>query len=678
MKLNDSVTYLKGVGPKLAQMYEKLGVFDLYSLMQYYPRAYLDFTQPVDITQTIVGENNVIRARVYKKLAPQRIRKNLTVFKLYASDESGAIEITIFNSKYMFEAIKLDCEYVFYGKVTGSMLRRSMSSPMVIEVEQAQYLQAVYPLTEGITSKTIRKNMQTALDVLGDMAYDPIPDLVRKNYGLCYLRYAYENIHFPKDLHSLEVAKKRLVFEELLILSIALASLKSTHKAKTAIVLKKTDMEPFYSSLPFELTDAQKRCINESLQDMYTDVPMNRLVQGDVGSGKTMVAAGACYACAKSDFQSVMMAPTEILANQHYKTLCDVLEPLGIKVALLTGKMTAKQKSKVKEEIANGLAQVIVGTHALLQEDTVFARLGLVITDEQHRFGVAQRAILKEKGENPHVMVMSATPIPRTLAFIIYGDLDVSIVDQMPKGRQPIDTLIINSPKRERALGFIRDKLQSGQQAYIVCPLIEENEQLDMELKNVKDYAQKLSDSMFKDYNIGILHSKLKSADKEKIMQKFKDGQIHLLVSTTVVEVGVDVPNATVMLVENAERFGLSQLHQLRGRVGRGSEKSYCILLSDNTSEQNKQRLKILATSNDGFKISQEDLKMRGPGDFFGSRQHGLPELKIADISNDLEVLKQTQEVAKSILAKDPDLILSEHKGIRYLVKRKISDVTGC
>ncbi|MDF2567873.1 MAG: ATP-dependent helicase RecG, partial [Oscillospiraceae bacterium] len=505
----------------------------------------------------------------------------------------------------------------------------------------------------------------SALELIKDDLFDPLPGEITERYGLCHIGYALQNIHFPKDKNALEIAKKRLVFEELLTLQLGLLKLRSRNRKSSSVMILDKDISAFLEALPYELTSAQKRAIDEALSDMKEQTPMNRLVQGDVGSGKTMIAAALCYACTKNGFQTALMAPTEILAEQHFHTLNKILSPLGIRICLLTGSLTPKQKTLLKSDIAEGQYDLVIGTHALVQDSTVFHSLGLVVTDEQHRFGVEQRSRLAQKGDNPHILIMSATPIPRTLALIIYGDLDVSVVDEMPIGRKPIETYCIDSRKRARAFGFIKEHIDEGRQAYIVCPLIEDTES---ELNAVTTYAQKLSKEDFVGYSVGLLHGRLKAQQKEQIMRDFSDNKISLLVSTTVIEVGVDVPNAVIMLIENAERFGLSQLHQLRGRVGRGEHQSYCILVSDHKGDETATRLKVMCKTSDGFKISEEDLKLRGPGDFFGERQHGLPALKIANMAENMEVLKHTQNLAKEIMSEDAELFLPKNKGLYTLV----------
>lgn len=666
-KLNSDITYLKGVGPKRAELYKKLGVSTVADLLCHYPRSYMDFSSPVSIKDAVLDENNIIKGRIVKKLAAARIRKGLTIYKAVLTDDESDITIVIYNSEFSFNRLTDGGEYLLYGKVTGNLIRKEISSPIILNADIPDKIQPVYPLTEGLTQSLVRTTVQNALKYLDGEIYETIPKEIAAKRGLCSLNFALENIHFPRDFLSLSIAKNRLVFDEFLTLGLGMLKLKGRSRGKTGCKMKNVSIDEFYKGLPFKLTNAQHSAINDCVSDMQKGSPMNRLVQGDVGSGKTAVAAGCAFFAYQNGFQTALMAPTEILANQHFKTLSEFLTPFGVKLCLLTGSLTAKNKREIKDGIKTGEYSVIVGTHAIVQDTTEFQNLGLVITDEQHRFGVEQRADLSGKGNNPHCLVMSATPIPRTLALMIYGDLDISIINEFPKGRKPIDTFAITGKARQRAFGFVSDRLNEGRQAYIVCPMIEEN---DLELQSVKEYAEKISKSYFKGYNIGLLHGKLKPKQKDIIMKEFKDGNIDILVSTTVVEVGVDVPNAAVMVIENAERFGLSQLHQLRGRVGRGSEKSYCILITDNPTEECVKRLKIMSKISDGFKISEEDLKLRGPGDFFGSRQHGLPMLKIADMAEDTEILKQAQEDSRTIIKDDPDLSKPENKRLAELVDK--------
>ncbi len=666
-ELEKSVGSLKGVGVKRAELYKKLGVNTVYDLLCHYPRSYIDFSQQTAIRDLQLNETGAVKVRVARKLPPARIRKGMTVFKAVVTDDTDDLTVVIYNSEFLFRQLPDEGEVILYGKITGNFTRKEISSPLIIPADCPDKIQPVYPLTEGLTQNLMRQTVHSAFDCFSKNIYEPLPKNVMRENSLCSLDFALENVHFPKDMHSCEIARRRLIFDELLNLQLGMYLLKIRSRCETACVIKNVSMDKYYNALPFELTEGQKSAISDCLDDMGKNYPMNRLVQGDVGSGKTAVAAGVAYAATQCGYQTALMAPTEILASQHYETLSGMLSPLGVKVCLLTGSLTPKQKKTVKEQIASGEFQVVVGTHALVQQSTQFYRLGLVITDEQHRFGVRQRGYLASKGQNPHKLVMSATPIPRTLALMIYGDLDLSVLKELPKGRQPIETYAVTGKLRERAYGFVRASLDEGRQGYIVCPMIEDNE---LELQNVKSYAKKLSSGAFKNYRVGLLHGKMPPAEKEDVMHKFKEGEIDLLGSTTVVEVGVDVPNAVIMLIENADRFGLSQLHQLRGRVGRGQYKSYCILVTDNTSDECKKRLKLFSKTSDGFKISEEDLKLRGPGDFFGSRQHGLPKLKIADMTADTELIYASQRAAKRITEADPKLEKGENREIRELAEK--------
>lgn len=660
------VRYLKGVGEKKSVYYEKLGIKTVYDLLYHLPRNYVDFSCPVSPPEAQNNENAVFRGTIVKKMPEHYIRKGLSIFKAVATDGTYDFIIIIYNNVYGFRALKEGTEYCFYGKVSGTPLRREISSPRIIKAD-SEPLQPVYPLTTGITSGAILTNMRQAIAILESQPFDSMPTNILIENDLMSLPHALKCIHFPKNTEEAEKARRRLAFDELLILQLGLLTLKKHEREKTSLIMKNVDMSEFYDTLPFEPTNAQKRSVDEIIGDLQSEYPMNRLLQGDVGSGKTAVAAAACYFTYKNGYQSAVMAPTEILAVQHYNTMKKFLEPIGINVVLLTGSMTAKQKREVKEKLQNGEASVAVGTHAIIQKDVEFFNLGLVITDEQHRFGVAQRAALADKGNSPHKLVMSATPIPRTLALIIYGDLDISIIDEMPKGRQPIKTYAVTDKMRTRVYNFLKNEIDNGSQGYIVCPMIEDSES---DLQAVKSYADNIRKNEFSDYEVGLLHGKMKADEKNQIMEKFKNGEIEVLVCTTVVEVGVDVPNATIMLIENAERFGLSQLHQLRGRVGRGSKQSHCILITNNTGEECIKRMKIMSSTSDGFKISEEDLKLRGPGDFFGNRQHGLPPLKIADIAADMKLMDLTKKIAQEITSKDPELKSREYSGLKLEVIR--------
>lgn len=665
LKDSDKITSLNKIGQKRAELYKKLGVETVGELLRLFPRGYIDYSSPTPICQAVTDEMNVIAATVTRKLMPARIRKGMTIYKLVATDGRNDMTVTIYNSQYLFDRLVVGEEYLFYGKLTLSGKKADMQSPLVLQGDCEELIQPIYPLTEGLTQGMLRLSVREALSKIDDIAETLPKDVIRKNQ-LCAIRYAFENIHFPKDNHALSVARERLIFEELFMLSLGMQMLKQRGKEQSGVTIEKVPLEPFLQSLPFELTNAQRRSIDECVADMSDGVRMNRLLQGDVGSGKTVVAAACAYVAAQNSMQTALMAPTEILANQHYKTLSDFLSPLGIRVCLLTGSMSQKEKNEIRSLMESGECKVAVGTHALFQDSVSFDSLGLVITDEQHRFGVNQRARLSAKGESPHRLVMSATPIPRTLALMVFGDLDISLLDELPKGRSKIKTWGVSGKKREGAFGFVASQLDEGRQAYIVCPMIEES---DSDLKSVIKYSETVSETAFKNYRVGLLHGKLPPDEKDEIMWKFKNHELDVLVATTVVEVGVDVPNATVMIIENAERFGLSQLHQLRGRVGRGKWQSYCIMISDSMSDECRHRMEIMTKTTDGFKISEEDLRLRGPGEFFGSRQHGLPKMKIADMAQDFEVMRRAQRAATELVADDPELSKPENKGLLSSVK---------
>lgn len=668
-KLNDDIRFLKGIGEARAKAFNRLGVRTLKDLLSFFPRAYEDRSRTVPIALA-AGEDKVcIRAMVAAEPTLSRVRRGLELVKLRAVDDSGSVNITYFNQSYIRQQLHSGETYIFYGRVekNGSML--SMTNP-VFELCDGPHsvtgrIVPVYRLTTGVSNKVLIAAVRRGLDECGEPLPDYLPETVSHERQLCQSAFAYENVHFPKDFITLDVARRRMIFEELFVLSCALTRMKSSRVARRGVKIKTPDLREFYAGLPFTPTGAQMRAIEDALRDMASGVGMNRLLQGDVGSGKTLVAAACIWCAAKAGQQSAMMAPTEILANQHFDTLSSLLEPYGVKVVRLVGSMKAAERRAVNEMLKSGEAQLAVGTHALISEDVEYNKLSLVITDEQHRFGVSQRAALISKGKYPHILVMSATPIPRTLALMIYGDLDVSVIDELPPGRQRVDTFAVNESYRERVNNFIRKQTAEGHQVFVVCPAIDENEENPLDIKTAREYAEELGSSVFPDLRIGCIHGKLKTAEKDKIMRAVVSGEIDVLVSTTVIEVGVDIPNATLMVVENAERFGLSQLHQLRGRVGRGAAKSYCILVSDEKYADAWERLQILEKENDGFKISEEDLRLRGPGDFFGSRQHGLPEMHIADLCTDVRVMKDAQDAAAQVLKADPNLSSPENAALK-------------
>ncbi len=667
------IRFLKGVGEKRAELLRKKGIDTVGALLRFYPRAYLDWQNITPISECHEGENVCVRAEITSPVKTANIRRGMTLYKFSAADDSGVIEVTLFNRKYLAENLREGRSYLFYGKLGYGITLRQMSSP---EIMPAEYMgiEPVYAATEGLSSKTIEKIMKNAL-VYTDSMQDAIPDGIRQKNGLCDFKTALKSIHFPLERQALEGAKRRLVFEELFVLQTGLLFLKRRRRALAGCTVKENLLDEFKKTLSFKLTGAQERVINECLSDMMSPRPMNRLIQGDVGSGKTAVAAALMYISAGNGFQSALMAPTELLAEQHFKTLCKITENSGIKCALLTGSLTKKQKEEVKAGLKSGEIKVAVGTHALLTDDVEFESLGLVVTDEQHRFGVGQRGRLSSKGNNPHTLVMSATPIPRTLGLIIYGDLDISIIDEYPAGRQKIATYCVDSSYNARVYNYIKKFIAEGRQAYIVCPLVDENEALG--IKSASEYYEELSENQFKNYTVGLLHGKMKPKDKESVMRRFAAGEIQLLISTTVIEVGIDVPNAALMVIENAERFGLSQLHQLRGRIGRGEYSSACILISDVKSGDTKRRLDVIKNNTDGFKIADEDLKLRGPGDFLGSRQHGLPDMKIADIFADRETLHSAGKEAEELLRRDPMLHDAENAGLRSEITELFRRLNG-
>ena len=658
-ELTTDVRYVKGIGEQRAKGLEKLGIRTLKDLISYFPRAYDDRQSYKKIRDLAEGENACVKAMVAAAPTISRIRKGLELVKLRAVDETGALDITFFNQAYMKDNLRMGENYTFFGRAEAMGRRRSMQNP-VVEREGTRLLTGrivpVYPLTAGISQLTLVKAMEQGLMACQKLLPDPLPDQVRREHQLCHVGYAYEQIHFPKNAEELAIAKRRLVFEELFLLAIGLRRLRGRRDALACAPWAETDLADFYRKLPFALTGAQRRTIGEIQSDLAAGRPMNRLVQGDVGSGKTMVAAAAMICAVRNGKQAALMAPTEILAEQHYKGLAPLLEGLGVTCALLTGAMPAKKRRDILEMLGSGAVQAAIGTHALISEDVVYHDLGLVVTDEQHRFGVNQRSALAAKGERPHLLVMSATPIPRTLALMIYGDLDVSVIDELPPGRQKIDTFAVPGSFHQRIYRFLEKEIAAGRQAYIICSMVEENDQIPDDRKAATDYAKMLQERVFPHLTVACVHGRMKPKEKDKVMSAFAAGEIHILVSTTVVEVGVDVPNATVMVIEDADRFGLSQLHQLRGRVGRGQHKSYCILVSDNQNEETRARLKVMTKTEDGFKIAEEDLRLRGPGDFFGRRQHGLPALKAADLSCDMELLREAQQAAANVLDADPEL----------------------
>ena len=654
------VRYLKGVGPKTAERFEKLGIVTLADLLCHYPRRYLDFSKPYTIATAPLDTECVVKAEVFAKPGGRVLPGGRRMERITAGDDVSSLEITWFNNPYAAQKLELGREYYFQGIVTGGMLRRQMVNPQVRTDAQVESIpfEAVYPQTEGLSSGVIAKCVRQLLPH-AELLPDPLPPEMLQKYRLLSKTEAVRAIHCPASEEEAFAARRRLIYEELLVLQLGIGRMKNRGAARTGAPMQKMDPEPFWALLPFSPTGAQRRAVEEILTDMAGETSMNRLLQGDVGSGKTLVAAAAIWACIRSGYQAALLAPTEILASQHAENLNRLLSPFGMRVALLTGGMKAAARRATLAAIRDDEADLIVGTHAILSEGVEFARLGLAVVDEQHRFGVRQRGMLAEKAENPHLLVMSATPIPRTLGLLIYGDLDISILDELPPGRKPVKTRCITGKKRGALYGFLDREIDAGRQVYLVCPAIEETP--DGGLNAVKRYYEDIAKALLPERRVGLMHGKLKPKEKAAVMEDFKAGRLDALVSTTVIEVGVDVPNATVMVIENAERYGLSALHQLRGRVGRGAAESWCFLVSDNTGEAVQKRLKFLCSTTDGFAVAQYDLETRGPGDFFGSRQHGLPTLQIADLMNDTRTLHAAQSEALAMLAEDPLLQAPEH-----------------
>ena len=646
-KRTDPVTSLKGVGPAKAKLLQALNIVTLGDLICHFPRGYEDRTKESCIAELMADTPACFRAVVMSTPRTAHIRKGLDLTRVQVADHSGRLTLTFFNSRFAAENLEYGREYVFYGTLSGDFSGYGMTNP-IFEAPDApavatRRVMPIYPLTAGLTNAALAKLVAQALAVC-EMPEEILPPEIREKFHILPAETAYRAIHSPRDMEEAERARKRLIFEEFFVFSAGLSLMRASRAMKKVAPYPCMEMDEFYAALPFALTGAQKRAVEEILGDFRRGTPMNRLVQGDVGSGKTMVAAASAYCAARNGCQTALMAPTEILAEQHYASLSRLFAPLGISVALLTGSQTAKEKREIRQRIASKEAMVIVGTHALISESTVFANLGLVITDEQHRFGVDQRSRLSAKGDSPHLLVMSATPIPRTLALLMYGDLEVSVLDELPPGRQTVETFLVGESYRARLNAFIRKQVAEGHQAFVVCPAVEENQELD--IKAASAWAQTLQQTVFPDLRVSLLHGQMKGAEKEHTMALFAQGQADVLVATTVIEVGVDVPNATLMVIEDADRFGLSQLHQLRGRVGRGSAKSYCVMTTHNRSPETLSRLKALCKTNDGFQIAEEDLKLRGPGDFFGSRQSGLPAFRVADLSMDMGTLRDAQQAS--------------------------------
>ena len=669
-RLTDPVTILKGVGPTKAKQFAALNIFTLGDLICHFPRGYEDRTKLVTIDKLQPDVPACFKAMVMSAPRTAHIRKGLDVTKVTVADHTARLTLTFFNQKYSTEQLQYGQEYIFYGAVSGDFIGYNMTNPAFEAVSSTpvttRRVLPVYPLTAGLSNAAMLKAVRQALAIC-PMPEEILPQSIRTQYGILPAERAYYAIHEPGSMQEAELAKKRLIFEEFFVFSAGLSLMRATRAGKKVPAYRNLDLTPFYKALPFTLTGAQSRAISEIAGDLQKGVPMNRLVQGDVGSGKTMVAAAAAWLAVQNQKQAAIMAPTEILAEQHYGSLSKLLGPLGVRVCLLTGGLTQKQKKILREEIAAGKWDLVIGTHALVTDSTQFADLGLVVADEQHRFGVAQRSKLSEKGADPHLLVMSATPIPRTLALLMYGDLEVSVLDELPPGRQSIQTFLVDESYRARINAFIRKQVEENHQCYVVCPAVEENGELDLKAATV--WAESLRKTVFPDLRIALLHGQMKGAEKEEVMTAFSKGEADVLVATTVIEVGVDVPNATLMVVEDADRFGLSQLHQLRGRVGRGGAQSYCVLFTHNKNPDTLARLKALCKTTDGFQIAQEDLRLRGPGDFFGARQSGLPVFRVANLSCDLQTLQQAQQASKDWIDREGTAQTPESIALRSRIK---------
>lgn len=676
------ITELKGIGEKYAQLLGRLSVYTVEDLVGLYPRDYELYQEPAFISTLSPDYENtnvVIDGVVSKKIDVYHTGK-LAVISTFINDENGdRIKCTWFNMPFLKSSLKLGMRYIFRGRFVIKNGIKILEQPQMYT--RSQYseiegtMQPIYPLTKGLSNKTVANAVHHALEKFdAGLEKEYIPGYVRQKNELAEHNYAVVNIHFPKSMEDYIQARKRLAFEEFFLFVLAVRSLRNSNERipNGYIIQNDSRTDDFIEKLPFSLTNGQKSAWTEVKKNMSGKGLMSRLIQGDVGSGKTIIAVLALMNTAYAGYQAAMMVPTEVLAKQQYDSITKMFNNMGVElnVSLLVGSMTAAAKRKVYEDIENGRTDIVIGTHAVIQEKVIFKNLALVITDEQHRFGVNQRRDLSDKGNNPHILVMSATPIPRTLAIIVYGDLDISVIDELPAERLPIKNCVVDESYRPNAYKFIENQVHAGRQAYVICPMVEDSENIEAE--NVIDYAKKLSGELPDDIKVEYLHGKMKASQKNEIMEKFSKNEINVLVSTTVIEVGVNVPNATVMMVENAERFGLAQLHQLRGRVGRGGFQSYCIFVSGNKSKKTKDRLEILNKTNDGFKIAEEDLKLRGPGDFFGVRQSGDFDFGIADIYTDAKVLKSASEAAGEVLDKDPELGLEEN---RYLAE-KVSEYT--
>ena len=669
--------YIKGVGPNRIKQLNKLGIYTLEDLITYYPRNYEDRGKRKSIAELIDGEEALIEATCVTKMSEIKIRKNMAIYKLVVRDDTGTCTITWFNTFYLKNKFIKGETYKFFGKVKRRLNQIEMMTPTFDEIENTKNtgkIIPIYPSIGELSQNVLRKIIENGLIEVNGNLEENLPEYLINEYNIMERNKAVKNIHFPESFEEYKLARQRLVFEELLIMQLALLSFKTQYNKDIKGIQfdKNAKMSDIINKLPFKLTNAQTRVLQEIDEDMENKKNMNRLLQGDVGSGKTAVAMCAAYKAVKSGYQVAIMVPTAILARQHFDNFKKLLEDFNIKCELLVSGTPKKQKEKILDSLKNGETNIVIGTHALLEDNVEFKNLGFVVTDEQHRFGVRQRSIITGKGKSPDVLVMSATPIPRTLALILYGDLDISIIDELPPNRKKIDTFAVNYSKEERINNFVKEQLNEGRQAYIVCPLVEESEEINA--KSVMEIAEKYKNETFKEYKVEYLHGKLNKKEKDEIMAKFKKKEIDILISTTVIEVGVDVPNATVMVIENAERFGLATLHQLRGRVGRGEYKSYCILKYKGTGENTRERMKIMVETNDGFRISEKDLELRGSGEFFGTKQHGIPEFKIANLFQDIETLKNIQSLAIKILQEDPSLMLEKNRVLNENIKKKFKE----
>ena len=675
--INESIQYVKGIGPKKAEKLNRLGIYTIKDLLYYFPRQFEDRSIIKKIAQLEDEEKVTVKALI-TNIESYTPKKGMTITRIDVKDDTGFAKLTFFNREYIKNTFRVGDSILAFGKVkkngrfvelNSCELEYLSSSPKNIGK-----LMPVYPLSYGITNKDIMNTIRMVFENKDIRIPEYMPEHLMKKYRLCGIEYAIKNIHFPKDKESLKVALYRLIFEELLVLQLGLFMYKGGSSDKKGIVFKRDSrLDDVLESLPFKLTRAQSRALNEIIDDMCSEKVMNRLVQGDVGSGKTVVALLALAECVFNGYQGALMAPTEILAQQHYESFTETFEDIGINVELLTGSVTKKQKEGILQRVKDGEVDILIGTHALIEDNVEFENIGLVITDEQHRFGVRQRGKLSSKGVSPDILVMTATPIPRTLALILYGDLDISIIDELPPGRQPIETIAVEKKKRDKVYNsLVRREVDKGRQVYIVCPLVEESETLD--ITSATETAEEIKRDFFPDLRVGLLHGKMKPSEKDAIMTAFKNHELDILVSTTVIEVGVNVPNSTLMIIENAERFGLAQLHQLRGRVGRGKHQSYCVLIYGSNSEVCRKRMDIMEETNDGFKISEKDLEIRGPGEFFGTMQHGVPELKIANLFKHMKILKNVQQEARIIIGDDPTLDFKEYRGLKREIESKFKD----